>query len=75
MYVSNSFKKYDGYEALKILEVILILNIQKTIVDSKKYQMHKLLQPCPINTHLKFDTLPTGSVKVECSPPERKVVS
>ena len=29
MYVSNSFKKYDGYKALKILEVILILNIQK----------------------------------------------
>ena len=29
MYVSNSFKKYDGYKALKILVVILILNIQK----------------------------------------------
>ena len=23
MYVSNSFKKYDGYKALKILEVIV----------------------------------------------------
>ena len=29
MYVSNSFKKYDGYKALIILEVISILNIQK----------------------------------------------
>ena len=28
MYVSNSFKKYDGYKA-KILEVTSILNIQK----------------------------------------------
>ena len=25
MYVSNSFKKYDGYKALKILEVTSIL--------------------------------------------------
>ena len=29
MYVSNPFKKYDGYKALKILEVTSILNIQK----------------------------------------------
>ena len=37
MYVSNSFKKYDGYKALIILEVISIPNIQKTIVvDSQK---------------------------------------
>ena len=37
MYVSNSIKKYDGYKALKILEVILILNIQKDYCsDSQK---------------------------------------
>ena len=39
MYVSNSFKKYDGYKALKLLEVISILNIQKDyciVVDSQK---------------------------------------
>ena len=37
MYVSNSFKKYDGYKALKILEVISILTFKKTIVvDSQK---------------------------------------
>ena len=37
MYVSNSFK-YDGYKALKILEVISILNIQKNYCsgDSQK---------------------------------------
>ena len=29
MYVSNSFKKYDEYKALKILKFISILNIQK----------------------------------------------
>ena len=29
MYVSNAFKKYDGYKGLKILEVTSILNIQK----------------------------------------------
>ena len=29
MYVSNSFKKYDGYKALKTLEAISILNIKK----------------------------------------------
>ena len=31
MYVSNSFKKYDGYKALKILEVISILTLKKTV--------------------------------------------
>ena len=39
MYVSNSFKKYDGYKTLKILEVTSILNIQKDyfiVVDSQK---------------------------------------
>ena len=40
MYVSNSFKKYDGYKTLKILEVISILNIQKNYctvaADSQK---------------------------------------
>ena len=35
MYVSNSFKKYDGYKALKILEVISILNIQKDYCSSR----------------------------------------
>ena len=30
MYASNSFKKYDGYKALKILEVISILR-SKTV--------------------------------------------
>lgn len=46
MYVSNSFKKYDGYKALKILEVTSILNIQKDYCSKfiKKYQMHK---SCP----------------------------
>ena len=35
--VSNSFKKYDGYKELKILEVISILTFKKTIVvDSEK---------------------------------------
>ena len=29
MYASNSFKKYDGYNALKILEVISILRLKK----------------------------------------------
>ena len=31
MYASNSFKKYDGYKALKILEVISILRFKKTV--------------------------------------------
>ena len=37
MYVSNSFKKYDGYKALKILEVTSILKHSKRlfiVVDS-----------------------------------------
>ena len=48
MYVSNSFKKYDGYKALKILEVTSILNIQKDycsgFIKNIRHQMHK---PCP----------------------------
>ena len=34
MYVSNSFKKYDGYKALKILEVISILTFKKLLYSS-----------------------------------------
>ena len=30
-HASNSFKKYDGYKALKILEVISILRFKKTV--------------------------------------------
>ena len=37
MYVSNSFKKYDGYKALKILEVRFTKNIRCI----------NCLQPCP----------------------------
>ena len=36
--VSNSFKKYDGYKALKILAVISILNIQK---NYRRVEIHK----------------------------------
>ena len=36
-YVLKSLKKYDGYKALKILEVISILTFKKSIVvDSQK---------------------------------------
>ena len=49
MYVSNSFKKYDGYKALKILEVISILNIQKDYCSgfTKNIRYINCLQPCP----------------------------
>ena len=48
MYVSNSFKKYDGYKALKILEVISILNIQKDYCSgfTKNIRYINCLQPC-----------------------------
>ena len=37
MYISNSFKKYDGYKALKILKLFQFLTFKKTIVvDSQK---------------------------------------
>ena len=35
MYVSNSFKKYDGYKALKILEVTSILNSPSIVFFGK----------------------------------------
>ena len=49
MYVSNSFKKYDGYKALIILEVISILNIQKDYCSrfTKNIRCINCLQPCP----------------------------
>ena len=50
MYVSNSFTKYDGYKALKILEVISILNIQKDycsrFTKNIRY-IHKLFTTLP----------------------------
>ena len=53
MYVSNSFKKYDGYKALKILEVISILTFKKRFTKNVRciyiyiYKTCQLLQPCP----------------------------
>ena len=57
MYVSNSFKKYDGYKALKILEVILIPNIQKDYCSgfTKNIRCINCYNPALIITHLKFE--------------------
>ena len=59
MYVSNSIKKYDGYKALKILEVILILNIQKDYCSgfTKNIRCINCYNPALINTHLKLVNL------------------
>ena len=57
MYVSNSFKKYDGYKALIILEVISILNIQKDYCSRFTKNMRcikTVYNPALINTHLKL---------------------
>ena len=56
MYVSNSIKKYDGYKALRILEVILILNIQKDYCSgfTKNIRCINCYNPALINTHLKL---------------------
>ena len=60
MYVSNSFKKYDGYKALNILEVevILILNIQNDYCSgfTKNIRCINCYNPALINTHLKLKT-------------------
>ena len=57
MYVSNSFKKYDGCKALKILEVTSILNIQKNYCSgfTKNIRCINCYNPALINTHLKFE--------------------
>ena len=54
MYVSNSFKKYDGYKALKILEVISILNIQKNYCSSRFLKNIRCINLALVNTHLKL---------------------
>ena len=55
MYASNSLKKYNGYKALKILEVISILRFKKTVsgftknircINCEMFQW-EMLQPCP----------------------------
>ena len=58
MYVSNSFKKYDGYKALNILEVILILKIQNDYCSgfTKNIRGINCYNPALINTHLKLKT-------------------
>ena len=53
MYVSNSFKKYDGYKALKLLEVTSILNIQKDYCSGFIKNI-RCINPALINTHLKL---------------------
>ena len=53
MYVSNSFKKYNGYKALKILEVTSILNIQKDYCSGFIKNI-RCINPALINTHLKL---------------------
>ena len=58
MYVSNSFKKYDGYKALKILEVTSILNIQKKKDYCSGFIKNiRCINPALINTHLKLVNL------------------
>ena len=50
MYASNSFKKYNGYKALKILEFISILRFKKTVSGFTKNIRCincEMLQPCP----------------------------
>ena len=54
MSVSNSFKKYDGYKALKILEVTSILNIQKDYCSGFIKNI-RCINPVLINTHFKLN--------------------
>ena len=53
MYVSNSFKKYDEYKALKISEVTSILNIQKDYCSGFIKNI-RCINPALINTHSKL---------------------